>query len=139
MITLKTLGQATAQEVFDQVATHLLTQGKPSMSEGGGCFYRRINLKCAAGCLISDEEYLREMDEDDSSWEGLINRGLVPKTNHSELIQSLQAAHDNTSIKDWIIGIKQSLGRVAKDLGLSSKIIENFSLQQENSSVECNT
>ena len=30
MITLKTLPQATAQEVFDQVANHLLEQGKKS-------------------------------------------------------------------------------------------------------------
>lgn len=31
MITLKTLPNATAQEVFDQVATHLLTQGEKSV------------------------------------------------------------------------------------------------------------
>lgn len=30
MITLKTLEYATAQEVFDQVATHLLTQNNPN-------------------------------------------------------------------------------------------------------------
>ena len=39
MITLATLSQATEQEVFDQVAVHLMTQGEKS-STGATCRYR---------------------------------------------------------------------------------------------------
>lgn len=35
MITLATLHEATAQQVFDQVARHLLTQGQKSNDERG--------------------------------------------------------------------------------------------------------
>lgn len=42
MITLKTLSQATEQEVFDQVANHLLTQMEQS-AVAGGCWYRSTN------------------------------------------------------------------------------------------------
>lgn len=60
MIALKTLAQVTDQEVFDQVKTHLLSQKVKSMSRTleDTCAYRSANsLKCAAGCLIGDDEY----------------------------------------------------------------------------------
>ena len=64
MITLKTLPQATAQEVFDQVTQHLLKQGKAARSGTGACRYRVETrgeiLKCAAGCLIADDEYAED-------------------------------------------------------------------------------
>ena len=63
-ITLKTLGQATAQEVFDQVSSHLLTQMKKSINPKNPslCVYHADSgLKCAAGCLISDDEYTPRM------------------------------------------------------------------------------
>lgn len=41
MITLKTLHEASEQEVFDQVVEHLLTQMKRSeTSNGTTCLYR---------------------------------------------------------------------------------------------------
>ena len=47
----------TKQEVFDKVATHLLTQNKRSL-EDTSCVYRaKDGSMCAAGCLIPDEEY----------------------------------------------------------------------------------
>lgn len=103
MITLKTLEQATAQEVFDQVATHLLTQNKKSaeMIGGGitGCRYRSSDgLKCAAGCLIGDDEYSREMET--RSWRYLIPINLVPDK-HSDLIWRLQQIHDGVAVVAW--------------------------------------
>lgn len=60
MITLKTLPNASAQQVFDQVAAHLLTQ-KEKAKQFNTCKYRVEHrdkvLKCAAGCLIGDDEY----------------------------------------------------------------------------------
>lgn len=99
MITLATLSQATAQEVFDQVAVHLLTQDKQSKSNKG-CVYRNSKgLRCAAGCLISDDEYLAEMETHD--WEFLIDEHLVPEFHH-ELIKSLQNIHDAYDPIDWL-------------------------------------
>ena len=47
----------TQQQIFDKVATHLLTQGAKSMM-GDTCRYRGSNgAKCAVGCLIKDDHY----------------------------------------------------------------------------------
>lgn len=93
MITLKTLPNATAQEVFDQVANHLLTQNQKSEDNEGLCFYKNRNLKCAVGCLISEEEYSPEFENQPIF-------SLNIKT-HIELLQKLQRLHDNKPIKDW--------------------------------------
>jgi hypothetical protein len=86
----------TAQEVFDAVARHLLTQGKQSYSyERGECMYRGDgNLKCAVGALISDDEYDSEMEEkpvEDLHRKGMLPGRLAP---HLGLLERLQHAHD---------------------------------------------
>jgi hypothetical protein len=105
MITLKTLAQATEQEVFDQVANHLLTQKIRSIKADNGigvCAYRGSNnLQCAAGCLIADDEYIPKMDEVDKTWSGLVKLELVPRTIHDMLIRRLQQIHDNNPIENW--------------------------------------
>lgn len=119
-ITLATLADATAQEVFDQVAKHLLTQNKVSVAESGACQYRNEGLKCAAGCLIGDDEYEIEMDLDGypaglkqginvigSSWDDLILRGLVPTTKHDCLIGQLQILHDGINPRNWHNNLKE--------------------------------
>ena len=102
MITLKTLPQATAQEVFDQITQHLLKQGKRSVSNTGACRYRTENsegvLKCAAGCLIADDEYNRLFEN--VSWNDLVNGGKVPKQ-HAQLIWQFQWVHDRELPEDW--------------------------------------
>lgn len=113
MITLKTLPQATAQEVFDQVAKHLLTQGKKSISENNQfCMYRGFNgTKCAAGCLISDDEYRPEFEI--KTWTELVNEYAVSK-NHCLLIMKLQSVHDVDNIEDW----KSILNKLAEESDL---------------------
>lgn len=98
MITLKTLPQATAQEVFDQVINHLAHQKVRSIEEDYGltCRYRYEKsdgtvLKCAAGCLIDDDEYYSHFER--KSWIVLIERKMVPE-DHQHLIADLQKAHD---------------------------------------------
>ena len=81
MITLSTLHLATERDVFDQVRSHLLVQRERSerVCFGGQdtiCQYHYGSLRCAAGCLISDDEYKEEMEG--VLWETLIQRGLVP-------------------------------------------------------------
>ena len=82
-ISLANLNQATPQEVFDQVSQHLLKQNKQSTRYEklrNFCAYRSGNLKCAAGCLIDDDEYSPEMEALD--WNDLIDNGYVKANAH---------------------------------------------------------
>jgi len=98
MITLKTLPKATAQEVFNQAVTHLLTQNKKS-KEGLSCMYlSESGLKCAAGCFISEDEYKKKMEN--QPWTFLAENGDVPRE-HSLLIRDLQQAHDTFEVIKW--------------------------------------
>jgi hypothetical protein len=97
-ITLATLEQATKQEVFDQVAKHLLTQNARS-TKMQCCSYRGVGgLKCAAGCLIADSEYDHDMEGSD--WLTLVKDNIVPK-NHVQLISRLQDIHDIFPVESW--------------------------------------
>jgi len=102
MITLKTLPQATEQEVFDQVTKHLLEQNKKSMKRIDGkdtCSYRGDDgLKCAAGCLIADDEYNPKIEN--CSWDCLEERGGIP-AEHARLIELLQHIHDSKDVGRW--------------------------------------
>lgn len=107
MITLATLPEATAQEVFDQVATHLLTQKKKSI-ENGACRYRVVDdgntLMCAAGCLIGSHEYKESFER--HNWDSLVSTSRVPK-NHEILINRLQSIHDGNKPSMWYSRLKK--------------------------------
>ena len=128
MITLATLGEATEQEVFDQVATHLLTQMQKCRKEGTGyCQYRNEEgLKCAAGCLISDEEYDSRMDDNTgqkgTSWRCLMDNELVPITKHAELIAGLQHIHDSWSPDTWY----EDLRMMTMNHELNTTVLDTF-------------
>jgi hypothetical protein len=98
MITLKTLPQATAQEVFDQVANHLLIQRAVCIGHDGNCMYHLDGMRCAAGCLISEDEYKTQFEN--SIWYKLVTSGLV-SDNHEKLIAELQSIHDNIGVSQW--------------------------------------
>ena len=118
MITLKTLPQATAQEVFDQIVQHLLTQLVHAQTKTTGVCRYRIEkqsgqtLKCAAGCLIADDEYNRLFEN--VSWNDLVNGGKVPKQ-HAQLIWQFQWMHDKELPEDW----PHYFHKIAKDFGLA--------------------
>lgn len=108
MITLKTLHLATAQEVFDQVKTHLLTQMERSVDFISYNKYRSHNgLKCAAGCLIADDEYT--MDMEGRIWSSLVIENIIPDY-HAILIRDLQFLHDCYQPPEW----EERLEKVAK-------------------------
>jgi hypothetical protein len=96
-ITLSNLPEATAQDVFDQVATHLLEQNEKCL-KGDNCRYRYRQLACAAGCLMSDSEYQPSFEK--RSWAELVDDQEVPN-NHSMLITELQRVHDGYSPFAW--------------------------------------
>lgn len=110
MITLKTLPQATAQEVFDQCASHLLRQMQKS-EDHGNCRYCIGKLACAAGCFIANDEYNPE-------WEGLPWNMLVNSygvsSKHEDLINDLQYIHDIHDVEEWQFGLEC----IAKDHNL---------------------
>lgn len=129
-ITLKTLHLATHQQIFDQVARHLLTQKKKSLSDqfsrGGSsqiCAYRGDEgRKCAAGVLIGDSEY-------DCSMEGMnFNRHLplgyelqIPY-NTIVFIQQLQDIHDTRQVGEW----PERLKNKAIFHGLDISVLKEF-------------
>lgn len=129
MITLKTLCQATEQEVFDQVAKHLLQQNQVSKRRGD-CSYRAyldndVVLKCAAGCLIADDEYLPIMDTCGygTSWSSLIEKQLVPDC-HTELIMALQNLHDTVEPDKWLIALQSLAAEQGLHLNILSEVEE---------------
>lgn len=117
MITLKTLDQATEQEVFDQVAKHLLTQKAKSKSgTPKNCVYKSHDgLKCAAGCLIADDEY--DIHFEGETWRSLFVNGLIKTDAHLQLIGILQRIHDNREVANW----KGELIKLAKEMNLDFK------------------
>lgn len=98
----------TKKEIFEKVRDHLLKQNALSKDEfDGRCLYRSENgLKCAIGCLISDEDYR-------DSFEGKNIRGIheiiINKILPSDLdgengivfLQKLQNIHDLAPIGAW--------------------------------------
>lgn len=120
MITLKTLPRASRQEVFDQVARHLLTQMLPSTTRTGGCRYHGPHgLKCAAGCLISADEYA--VDLEGHCWASLVDEGHVPYA-HMDLICALQSIHDAGAVRCW----HTALAELATEFKLSDEVLKAF-------------
>lgn len=110
----------TAQEIFDTVKQHLLTQNARSENEYTMvCQYRGPKgRKCAVGCLIDDDDY-------NPLWEGKTVRKLLhcralPEPLAAEfqrnesLLTSLQHIHDDVDIQEW----PSKLHRVAVVHGL---------------------
>ena len=111
----------TNQEVFDKVATHLLTQNRKAICPiDGRCRYRTSEgLKCAAGIMISDDEYSPEME----SW--AVNH-LITKYNlekiapFKDLLYKLQGIHDAAEIEDW----RNELRKTALRYHLSTSVLD---------------
>lgn len=124
-ITLANLAEATEQQIFDQVAVHLLKQGVRSVDTSARCLYRGPgSLMCAAGCLIADEEYKPEFDEL-GSWGILIEHGHVP-AKHECFIGMLQRLHDNKRLTE---SYHELLVQFAKDHRLDSSVLNQEAAQ----------
>ena len=100
MITLLTLKDHTADEVFKQGRDHLLTQMERSTADGvRSCKYLNNNgLKCVAGCFISDDEY--DPIVEGMPWSVLVEEQAVPEV-HARLIGAMQSIHDNDEPIMW--------------------------------------
>ena len=108
-VTLKNLSSSTAQEVFDTVSQHLLTQNAESLSDSGMCVYRSPKgFSCAAGCLMTDQEYKPEWEG--LTWVELVEEGQIPDV-HQILITELQGIHDFLSPLEWKEGLTYTADR----------------------------
>ena len=120
-ITLKNLHEATEYDVVKQVGTHLLRQNKRSENVDGVCMYRgQDGLKCAAGCLIADDEYQGRFEEE--SWGTLVCEMLVPES-HRLIIQELQEIHDGESPRDWAFFLRRLCDARGLDSGWIREVL----------------
>jgi hypothetical protein len=111
----------TKQSIFDQVAQHLLDQGRKAYQSGVGCVYRtKEGLRCAAGCLIPDDLYDPRMDNRDQGGGSVRRSGLVQEALKKERIRDLgfvfqlQEIHDMSSPFRW----EERLRNLAESEGL---------------------
>ncbi len=121
-VTLATLPTASAQEVYEQAAEHLLKQNDRSLDDRGiGCAYRgRGGLACAAGALMSDADASTlTPSQNGTSWHSLVGYGVVPAV-HMRLISDLQCIHDNFYPGDW----RERLRLLATAHGLDSSFMD---------------
>ena len=126
----------TDQQLFDTVATHLLTQRKAAIGKNGDCLYRKARRKgaapltCAIGCLIPEEKYSPEMEgyslndniglsDNTAARVEMIRRaaGLSPR--QIPLGRALQDLHDETPVRTWEAGLR----RIAAWFGLKATVL----------------
>lgn len=126
----------TDQEIFDKVATHLLTQNAKSVGAPGKCMYRAEDGKmCAVGVLIPDEAYdpcienvpvafcstYNQEEKAAKLFAILKSQGLERKL--STLLR-LQAVHDETNPEDW----KSELAKFAAQRELNTDVLKAFNV-----------
>ncbi len=105
------VGFQEQQPLFDKIVSHLRQQGAKAMNRNGVCAYRNHDGKtaCAAGSLISDEEY----------YEGLERHSihflfaLWPREAR-DLIGDMQGVHDQCEPESW----EQHFAQVAANFSL---------------------
>jgi len=111
----------TMQEAFSIVESHLLTQEQPSIEEGQ-CKYHYNGLKCAVGCLISEEDYTPILEGvcvanlPESLLEKIIGRDWETL----DMLSELQDTHDCVSVSNW----KDSLDYIASKYKLKTSNIQ---------------
>ncbi len=98
------------QETFDQVAAHLLAQNKRA-EDTNSCRYRLGKLKCAAGCLIPDDEYDKEYERSSVmtlcntyQWDTFFGHDIF-------IVTDLQMIHDCCEPDLWENRLKQMAQR----------------------------
>jgi len=128
--------RAEAQELFNTVASHLLTQNARAersigIASGGTiqitftfsssplitsrCVFRTEDgKKCAIGCLIPDDQYDPKMDADYGTDFPKVLDYLDKKSplrekleRHTQMLRSLQVLHDQVPVDSWAEALKK--------------------------------
>lgn len=127
------MSKVRQQEIFDKVARHLFTQGKPSVLEyeigDTRCRYRgEDGTKCAIGILIKDEFYTPEIE--DLNMRSDTVRKIVRLSlgvsrlgvGVADLLGCLQQVHDGEDPKFW----PEDLRSTAMEFGLNADVVDEF-------------
>ena len=121
----------TPQDIFNHVATHLLTQNEVCMVDYD-CKYHHNGKACAAGCLIPDSLYseddegydffdMRYLNGSILAYNNLRTRGFPELSLESlNLISRLQNLHDNLPIEQW----KSNLRKIAEEFNLYTSCLD---------------
>lgn len=132
----------TKQEIFEKIATHLLTQNKKSMTtfpitkvrDGQICAYRGDNnTKCAVGLLIPDEIYNENMEKKNVQELleefplALSHLKLEEDDKRIFLLIDMQSIHDNIEPYEW----KSSLQKYAVKYNLDKTFLNQFNQNDE--------
>jgi hypothetical protein len=112
------------QEIFDTVATHLLTQGRKA-GRTTPLYHAPDGLTCAVGCLITEKAYSPDIEDlevmHDDVLSALRLSGVKPLSYRAmELLQDLQEVHDDNHGLSW----RNCLIDVAENHGLRSDVLE---------------
>lgn len=93
--------QLSAQQIVDTVLARMEAQGKPATGGLDSCLYRTTDgLKCAVGCLLTDEE-LDLLYEVGDNGRAVGEISLPPRLRpHLTLLSHLQWSHDQAAKGD---------------------------------------
>lgn len=129
-MSLWNLNDYTLQEIFDEVAIHLLTQNSKAIrNKDGSAAYHgysqsnaEIPAQCAIGCLIPNDKYSREIEGF-----GVTHLLEFLKLQYSNaftesLLSALQCLHDNLHPTLWYY----ELQNIAKNYELNALALEGF-------------
>lgn len=113
------------QKAYEIVRAHLIEQGRPASDVmTGSCFYRHEGLKCAVGCLISDDAYRPSMEDctvDDVGVRlALVESGWAMTPEGFEMLHDMQSCHDkwNVGDDDGLRFLIEQIDRVAEEYKL---------------------
>lgn len=122
MITIHNINEHTLQEVYDQIALHLLTQGKQCINNGL-CRFRNLSEEsaCSLGHLIPLSEYTEDL-ELSVFGDILLDFGIVLSDDLVRLLEMLRVLHDDYQPSEWPI----LLHDIAEKMNLSSEVVSCF-------------
>lgn len=124
--TIKVEDLSDLQIIFNKVSSHLLQQNEVSrLDDSSCCAYRSsTGLKCAVGCLITDENYSPELEKalfSHSKIMTALEKSGVKCSNDNlkKLLGELQYMHDFRHPSGWKIILKE----IAQKFNLNSEEI----------------
>lgn len=105
----------TAQQIFNKVSKHLLTQNRRVTKDGRAQWVAPNGDLCASACLIKPS--IRKGKLNDDYWDSnnsIYRDSGVDMDNHFELVCDLTNCHDHNKPSRW----PRKLRAIAKDHGL---------------------
>jgi hypothetical protein len=111
------------QKAYEKIRAHLIEQGRPALDPmTRSCFYRAVDgLKCAVGCLISDDAYDETLEDatplNASVQQALKASGWVFALGGYQFLRDLQESHDY-----WDIDSDDGLEFVIREIDEAARV-----------------